>query len=92
MYVGLTIENALQEREKMGDEFPAKYTLSQLLDSDFRLPLPPGPKEKRKQTGQRLKGLFPGKPKKAKKNSETVQGVQLPKSIMDQLVARGYFP
>lgn len=41
MYVGLTIENALQEREEYGPinarQWRAKYTLKQLLDPEFRL-------------------------------------------------------
>lgn len=41
---GLTIENALHEREPVGDpkkhETRPKYTLLQLLDPDFRLPAP----------------------------------------------------
>ena len=41
--VGLAIENASQEMQKMGSddkpEWKPKYTMKQLLDSDFRLPL-----------------------------------------------------
>jgi hypothetical protein len=38
LYVGVVLENASQEREKVGDEWQAKYTLSQLLEPKFRLP------------------------------------------------------
>lgn len=49
LWFGLTIENALLERVNKGTkEHPKmepRYTLSQLLDSDFRLPRPmPEPK------------------------------------------------
>lgn len=44
LFAGLTIENALAEREKIGDaknyEYRAKYTLSQLLDPTLLLPAP----------------------------------------------------
>lgn len=36
--VGSTIENALQETVKTGDKLSPRYTLTQLLDDDFRLP------------------------------------------------------
>ena len=43
--VGLAIENASQEMQKMGSddkpEWRPKYTMKQLLDPDFRLPLNP---------------------------------------------------
>lgn len=38
LYVGLTVENALHERQKVGDEYQPKYSLGQLLEPDFRLP------------------------------------------------------
>ena len=42
LFGGLVIENALQERKPVGDpakhETEPKYTLTQLLDPDFRLP------------------------------------------------------
>lgn len=42
LYLGLVIENAIQEREEYSPtnarQSRAKYTLSQLLDADFRLP------------------------------------------------------
>lgn len=45
MWFGLTIENALQERVKVGMganvEYRPKYTLARLLDERFRLPRPP---------------------------------------------------
>lgn len=41
---GLTIENALQERQNVGTQkepkWEPKYTLKELLDNDFRLPRP----------------------------------------------------
>lgn len=44
VFMGLTIENALQEREGIGvgnqKEWRQKYTLPQLLDPDFRLDAP----------------------------------------------------
>lgn len=44
---GSTIENALQERQNVGTKkapkWEPKYSLTQLLDNDFRLPLPPRP-------------------------------------------------
>lgn len=44
MWYGITIENALQERVNEGTQkqprYEPRYTLSQLLDSDFRLPRP----------------------------------------------------
>lgn len=53
---------ALSEREKIGDaknaEWKAKYTLSQLLEDEFRLPRPISHKAKRGQTGQQVKALF----------------------------------
>ena len=46
LFTGLTIENALHEREQVGSgkhvEYRPKYTLSQLLDPRFRLPAPKG--------------------------------------------------
>lgn len=53
-------QNALQEREKLGDEWRIKYTLSQLLDDDFRLPKPPSPRQVRAQQG--LTGLMLANP------------------------------
>lgn len=47
------IGNALQEREKVGDEWRLKYSLSQLLEDDFRLPKPLTPKPRRAQQGLR---------------------------------------
>lgn len=50
LYVGLTIENALHEREEVGPpdkrEWRQKYTLAQLLDASFRLPPPKPPKQR----------------------------------------------
>lgn len=44
-FFGITIDNARQERIKVGNESQAKYTLYQLLDDNFRLPRPmPKPK------------------------------------------------
>lgn len=43
-FFGVTIENALQERENRGTQkepdWQPKYTLTQLLADDFRLPAP----------------------------------------------------
>lgn len=61
---------ALSEREKIGDgknsEMKAKYTLSQLLDDDFRLPHPLSGKAKRGKVGEQVKAMF-GTPRKSKK-------------------------
>ena len=38
MYVGRVIENALHERHKVGNESEPRYSLSQILAPDFRLP------------------------------------------------------
>lgn len=43
-WFGITIENALQERVKVGVganiEYKPRYTLARLLDQDFKLPKP----------------------------------------------------
>lgn len=43
-FLGITVENALQERDEVGVkpnvEYRARYTLQQLLDPAFRLPRP----------------------------------------------------
>lgn len=43
-YLGITVENALLERQNVGTEkepkYEPKYTLEQLLDDKFRLPRP----------------------------------------------------
>lgn len=55
-WFGITVENALQETVEVGLVYDpqargnnkrreAKYTLSQLLDSDFRLPRPAPPRK-----------------------------------------------
>lgn len=45
--LGITIENALQERKNIGTEkelkYEQRYTLSELLRDDFRLPAPAKP-------------------------------------------------
>lgn len=41
--VGTTIENALQETTKAGDKLVPRYTLAQLLNTEFRLPRPVTP-------------------------------------------------
>lgn len=55
--VGYAIENASQEMEKYGDDKSAKwrpkYTMSQLLDPDFRLP----PSEDERPIEADLKGV-----------------------------------
>lgn len=47
VFVGLTIEGALNETEKVGTEerpeWKQKYTLAELLDPDFRLPADDAP-------------------------------------------------
>ena len=52
-WFGITIENALSERVKVGSganaEHKPKYTLTLLLDKDFRLPRPPEEKVSAKQ-------------------------------------------
>lgn len=40
LFTGLTIENAVAERVKFGDESVPRYTLDEILDPDFRLPSP----------------------------------------------------
>lgn len=54
---GVTVENALQERQNVGTkkepQWEPKYTLAQLLDDGFRLPAPERPA---KQEG--VKGLM----------------------------------
>lgn len=61
LFAGLTIENALREREKVGDqknhEWRAKYTLEQLLDPEFRLPSPQTLRDERRNAGQMLRML-----------------------------------
>jgi hypothetical protein len=58
LYVGLTIENALQEREPDGDpkehKTRPKYKLAQLLDPDFKLPRPKDDDAAHGPDGQRL--------------------------------------
>ena len=39
-WFGITIENALQERVKVGNEHRPKYTLTRLLTQGFKLPAP----------------------------------------------------
>lgn len=39
-WFGITIENALQERVKVGTESRPRYSLTQLLDKNFFLPKP----------------------------------------------------
>jgi hypothetical protein len=38
LFVGMVIENALQERKKNGDESEPRWSLEELLDPAFRLP------------------------------------------------------
>ena len=40
-WFGITIENALTERVKVGADYQPKYSLTRLLHSSFRLPAPP---------------------------------------------------
>lgn len=50
-WFGVTIENALSERDKYGTgsstEYRPRYTLSLLLDDNFKLPRPPMPKKEK---------------------------------------------
>lgn len=66
-----TVENALNETEKVGvgDKATerAKYTLDQLLDDNFRLPRPVTAKVKRGKVGEQVKALF-GTPRKRKES------------------------
>lgn len=71
-YFGMVIDNALAETVEVGIkpniEYQPKYTLSQLLSDDFRLPRPKTGKEQRNQVGQQVKALFgTGKPKRKDK-------------------------
>lgn len=68
-WFGVTIENALNERVKVGSganvEYKPKYTLTLLLDKSFRLPRPP-------EDASNKKGMNPWSPLLAwmgKKNS-----------------------
>lgn len=68
-YFGMVIDNALAETVEVGIapnvHSRPKYTLSQLLSDDFRLPRPKTGQEARKAVGQQVKSLFgTGKPKR----------------------------
>jgi hypothetical protein len=39
-WLGITIENLLDERVKVGDSYKPKYTLTRLLHEKFKLPPP----------------------------------------------------
>lgn len=55
------IENAAQERENVGSEkrpdWQLKYTMSQLLDDDFRLPAPKTKEQKERDAANAFAGL-----------------------------------
>lgn len=86
MFFFSVMKNALAETEKIGNESQAKYTLSQLLEDDFRLPRPLSHKQQRRQVGVAVRGLVAttsriqvkGKPKS-----------MIPESLAKQLRARG---
>lgn len=40
-WFGITIENALEERVKVGAEYQPKYSLARLLSPGFKIPPPP---------------------------------------------------
>lgn len=60
-WFGMTIENALLEREPLGDpkknESRQKYELEDLLDDDFRMQRPPSKLEIRQQGAAKLLDL-----------------------------------
>lgn len=91
-FVGAVIENALLERDKLGDEWRPRYTLHQLLDDEFRLPRPLSPKAQKRAVGQRLKALFGagalGRPKPGKAGAASKP--MIPESLMKQIRARGW--
>lgn len=62
--VGNAIENASQEMEKYGDEkspkWRQKYTMKQLLDPDFRLPLSDDERPSRRERETDDKTFFSG--------------------------------
>jgi hypothetical protein len=84
LYVGLTVENALAEREKVGDEYRQKYTLEQLLSKEFRLPAPVSPSVAKRQIGQQLRQMFAGSAPNRRKEPRP-----LPPTLAAQLQARG---
>lgn len=57
VFVGNAIENASQEMKQVGSgknkEWKPKYTMRQLLDPDFRLPLSDDERPLRKETDDR---------------------------------------
>ena len=62
--IGSAIENASQEMEKHGDEkspkWRQKYTMKQLLDPDFRLPLSDDERPSRRERETDDKTFFSG--------------------------------
>lgn len=69
-FFGTAIENALAEMVEVGIkpniEHKPKYTLSQLLDKDFRLPRPATTQAKSRKVGEQVKALFGGTAPKRK--------------------------
>lgn len=55
--IGTTIGNALQETTKAGDKLTPRYTLTQLLDADFRLPQPASARDALKAMATKVKGV-----------------------------------
>jgi len=55
--VGTTIENALQETSEIGGKMMPRYTLTQLLDADFRLPQPESAADALKTMAARSKSV-----------------------------------
>jgi len=55
--VGTTIENALQETNEAGGKMTPRYTLTQLLDADFRLPQPASAADKLKEMAAKSKAV-----------------------------------
>lgn len=78
LFVGTVIENAANEREEVGPkdarEWRNKYTLAQLLDPAFRLPVksPQQPVQGIKQIAAANPGIV-GRWKQAAQNGETVK-------------------
>lgn len=54
---GTIVENALADREKVGDEWQNKHTLPQLLDPKYHLPRPKSQAQARQNVGNELRTL-----------------------------------
>jgi len=88
-----TIENALVERVNNGSEkdprWEEKYTLSELLEDDFRLPRPPTTTERRKAIGGQVKAMFgSGSQRKGEGKSKGKDNPISPSSLVGQWLAR----